>query len=147
MTNTEQERSIRAVIQTFNDRVWNMGELAMIDETFATNWVWHSNPPGLPPDRKGLKQLVVTFRAAFTDIRASVDDQVAEGDMVAWRWTFQAKHVGEFMGIPPTDKHVMFRGISIDRTADGKFAERWDSADQLGLLQQLGVIAATAPAT
>jgi predicted ester cyclase len=44
------------------------------------------------------------FRAGFSTIRATVDDQVADGDEVAWRWTFQSTHGGEFMGIPPTGK-------------------------------------------
>jgi predicted ester cyclase len=132
----------KAVVRRFNDEVWNTGNLAIIDELFATTWVGHDLPPGLAPGREGLKQMVGAFRAAFSDIRATVDDQIAEGDEVAWRWTFQGTHSGEFMGIPPTGKTITLTGISIDRLAGGKFVERWDSADTLGMMQQFGVISA-----
>jgi steroid delta-isomerase-like uncharacterized protein len=132
----------KAVVRRFTDEVWNTGNLAIIDELFASTWVGHDLPPGLAPGREGLKQMVGAFRAAFSDIRATVDDQIADGDAVAWRWTFQGTHSGAFMGIPPTGKTSTLTGISIDRLASGKFVERWDSADTLGMLQQLGVISA-----
>lgn len=130
----------KAVVRQFTDEVWNTGNLAIIDELFATTWVGHDLPPGLAPGREGLKQMVGAFRAAFSDIRATVDDQIADGDKVTWRWTFQGTHSGAFMGIPPTGKTITLTGISIDRLAGGTFVERWDSADTLGLLQQLGVM-------
>ena len=132
----------KAVVRRFTDEVWNTGNLAIIDALFATTWVGHDLPPGLAPGREGLKQMVGAFRAAFSDIRATVDDQIADGDAVAWRWTFQGTHSGAFMGIPPTSKRITLTGISIDRLAGGKFVERWDSADTLGMMQQLGVIPA-----
>ena len=65
---------------------------------------------------------------------------IAEGDKVASRITAHGTHKGEFMGIPPTGKHTMQTGIDIVRIAGGKVVERWGEFDQLGLMQQLGVI-------
>ena len=132
----------KAAIRRFNEAVWNAGNLTIIDELFADTWVGHDLPPGLALGRDGLKQLAGAFGAAFSDIRATVDDQLADGDRVAWRWTFRGRHTGAFMGIPPTGKEIALTGISIDRLAGGMFVERWDSADMLGLLQQLGAIPA-----
>lgn len=132
----------KALIRRFNEEAWNKGNLAIIDEVFASNWVGHDLAPGLPPDREGLKQMAGAFRAAFSNIRTSVDDEIAEGDKVAWRWTFKGSHTGEFMGIPPTGKEITLTGVSIDRLAGGKFVERWDGVDTLGMLQQLGAIPA-----
>ncbi|MBI4581940.1 MAG: ester cyclase [Planctomycetes bacterium] len=70
------------------------------------------------------------------------EDQIAEGDKVATRYTGTWTHRGEFMGIPPTGKDVTVTRIEILRIADGKFVEHWESFDQLGLLQQLGAIPA-----
>jgi steroid delta-isomerase-like uncharacterized protein len=136
----------KTLIRRFNDEVWDKGHLAVVEEVFASDWVWHSPPPGMPPNRESLRQMAAGFRAAFSDIHSTVDDQIAEADRVAWRWTFQASHTGEFMGIPPTSKQVRFTGTSVDRIADGKFVERWDSADMLGFLQQLGAIPVPQPA-
>ncbi|MBI4496514.1 MAG: ester cyclase [Chloroflexi bacterium] len=135
----------KALVRRFNDEVWNKGNLAVVNEVFSSDWFWHSTPP-MPTNREGLRQMAAAFRGAFSDIRTTVDDQVAEGDKVAWRWTFQAKHTGEFMGIPPTGKQITFTGISIDHIADGRFVARWDSADMLGLMQQLGAVPAPAQA-
>ena len=64
----------------------------------------------------------------------------AEGEKVVVRWTARGTHRGELMGIPPTGKQVVTSGISILRIANGKIAEQWDIFDNLGMLQQMGVI-------
>jgi len=130
----------KVMIRRFNDEVWNKGNLTVIDEVFAHTWISRNAPPGMPPNREGLKQMATAFRAAFSDLRTTVNDQIAEGDKVVWRWTFQANHTGEFMGIPATGKQITLSGISIDRIAGGKFVERWVQADFLGMMQQLGVV-------
>ena len=140
---TEQSK---ALISRFNEEVWNKGNLAVIDEVFAGDCVWHSAPPGMPANRDGLRQMIAGFRGAFSEARSTVDEQIAEGDKVAWRWTFEGKHTGELMGIPPTGRRVTFTGVSIDRIVGGRSVERRDSADMLGLMQQLGAIPAPAQA-
>jgi predicted ester cyclase len=99
----------------------------------------------MPPGPQGLKALAGAIQAAFSDGRSAIDDIVAEGDRVAWRWTYRARHTGDFQGIPASGKEVALTGITIDRIVDGKFVERWSVTDNLGFLQQLGAIpAATA---
>ena len=94
----------------------------------------------LPPtDREGVKAFLRRFRAAIPDFRVSVDDLFAEGDRVAWRWTFQGTHQGPFLERPPTGKQVTIAGIHILRFAGGKIQEDWASYDSRGLLDQLGV--------
>ncbi len=80
------------------------------------------------------------FHESFPDLRYTVDDWIAEGDKVAYRWTARGTHQGEYMGIAPTGKTVTATGITIDRIADGKIAEHISSWDALGMLQQLGVL-------
>ena len=65
---------------------------------------------------------------------------VAEGDKVATRKTFHGTHQGEFMGIPPTGQQVSIGLIDIVRIVDGKVVEHWSIGDNLGMMQQLGVI-------
>lgn len=65
---------------------------------------------------------------------------VAEGDGLAARYTVRATHRDEFMGVPVTGKRVTFEGITILRLEGGKCAKRWQSADMLGLMQQLGAV-------
>ena len=131
----------KRLIDRFNEAVWQRGELDVIDEVYSPDLVWHSAPPGLAPGRDGLRMMIAGFRSAFSDIEARVDAQIAEADLVAWRWTFEGTHSSELMGVPATGGRVVFAGISIDRFAeDGKSVERRDFADMLGLLQQLGAV-------
>ena len=80
------------------------------------------------------------FRSAFPDFHVTIEDQIAEGDRVATRWTMRGTHEGEFRGISPTGKQITVTGIGIFRFSDGKVVESWDNFDQLGMMRQLGVI-------
>jgi predicted ester cyclase len=71
-----------------------------------------------------------------------VEDMIAEGDKVVTRYTSRGTQKGAFMGIPPTGKQMMVSSIIIARFADGKIVEEWGLDDQVGMLQQLGIIPA-----
>jgi predicted ester cyclase len=80
------------------------------------------------------------FRQAFPDSYFTIEDMIAEGDKVVTRKTFHGTHEGEFMGIPPTRRRVSISLIDIVRIAGGRVVEHWSLADNLGMMQQLGVI-------
>lgn len=80
--------------------------------------------------------------SAFPDPQFTVEDLIAEADQVVARWTFRGTHRGPFAGIPPTGKQIQMTGITIYRLRDAKIAEARSNIDQLGLLQQLGVLPA-----
>jgi predicted ester cyclase len=80
------------------------------------------------------------YQMAFPDVRMTVEDGFAEGDKVVVRWTGRGAHTGELMGIPPTGKQVTVTGIDVYRVAGGKLVERWGEFDQMGMMQQLGVV-------
>lgn len=129
----------KALDRRYVGEVLDKGNLAVIDEIMAPNYVGHV--PGFPPsDREGDKQLIAMFRAAFPDLHFTLEDQIGEGDKVVHRLTGRGTHKGEFQGIPPTGKQVTVTGININRFAEGKVVESWGIIDMLGLLQQLGVI-------
>lgn len=129
----------KAIVRRLAEEFWNEGNAAVLDEVFVANFVDHSTP-GLAPGREGLKQFIIPFRDAFSDIHNTVDDVIVEGDKVAWRWTFRGTHKGPVMGIPATGKVITLTGITIDRIAGGQIVERWNQMDALGMLQQLGVV-------
>ena len=136
-----------AIVRRFVEAVQSEGDLSVLDELAAPDYVNHTARPGVPADREGLKQLTAMFRRAFPDGRMTIEDMVAEGDRVATRKTFRGTHQGELMGIPPTGKAVAIGLIDLVRLADGKVVESWSVADDLGLLQQLGAFAPPGPAS
>jgi steroid delta-isomerase-like uncharacterized protein len=122
---------------------WNKGKAAAmkaIDETCATNMVWHDVTGRDIRGLKDFKKSMDEFFNAFPDNHFTVDDMFAEGDKVAVRYTITGTHRGELMGIRPTNKKVTLMAIEIDRIVDGKFVEGWISFDTMGMMQQLGVV-------
>ncbi len=130
------------------DEALSQRDFARFDEIFAPNYVYHSpGVPELPPGPEGLKQLLSGYVAAFPDVRTTIEELIAEGDQVVARLTYSGTHQGAFQGIAPTGKQITMSSIDIVRIADGKIVEEWESPDNLGLLQQLGVIPAAEQAS
>ena len=118
---------------------WSGGDLAVLEEVLAPDDVFHDPAdPDLPRGPAGARAMVGAFRAAFADMRPVEEDSIAGGDKVVYRWRVQARHVGAFAGVPPTNRDVEFSGIEIVRLAGGTIVEHWDEIDALSLLQQLG---------
>jgi steroid delta-isomerase-like uncharacterized protein len=129
----------KVVLRRLYEEVWSQGNLATVDELLAADYVLH-DPAHLVRGPEGFKAYVATFRAAFPDLHATVEDQIAEEDRAAMRFTARGTHKGEFHGIPPTDNQITLSGTNIQGFVDGKIVENWVSLDALGMLQQLGVI-------
>lgn len=133
----------KALVRRWFDEVWNKGDASAIDRLFAANGIVH----GLGAEMKGpagFKPFHAAYRDAFPDVRLELEDLIAEDDKVAFRWTATATHQGSGLGFPPTGKKVSFTGMGVIRVQDGKLVEGWNNFDQLGLVQQLGIV--TAPA-
>jgi steroid delta-isomerase-like uncharacterized protein len=87
------------------------------------------------------------FCAAFPDLQVTIHDQIAEGNTVVTRKTYQGTQLGAFMGLPPSGKRMSVEVIDILRIVDGKITEHWVVGDELGMLQQLGALPAPGQAT
>jgi steroid delta-isomerase-like uncharacterized protein len=130
----------KALVRRFVDEVQSAGNIDALDEICSPDFVNHSAPPGVPSNCEGVKQLTAMFRQAFPDSYFTVEDMMAEGDKVATRKTFHGTHQGEFMGILPTGQQVSMGLIDIVRIADGRVVEHWSMGDNLGMMQQLGIV-------
>jgi steroid delta-isomerase-like uncharacterized protein len=130
----------KALIRRFVEEAFNEGNLDVADEVYASGFVSHE--PAGPVERgpEYVKQFVGTYRSAFPDGHTTVEDVIAEGDEVAYRWRFRGTHRGELMGIAPTGKVVAITGITVDRISGGRIEEEWNNFDQLGVLRQLGAV-------
>jgi steroid delta-isomerase-like uncharacterized protein len=135
---TEQNK---ALIRRGFEEFVNRKNLAPVDELIAPNFVgYYSGVPEPVRGREGFKQLISMYHSAFPDLKVTIDDMIAEGDKVAVRLNFRGTHQGELMGIPPTGKPIALTAINIFRVEGGKAAEQRVNSDDLGMLQQLGVI-------
>ena len=132
----------KAIVRRVSEQAVGGGDLGVMDELVADDFVDHSALPGTPPGREGAKAFVHVFHAGFPDLSLTNEDIIGEGDKVVHRYVLRGTHQGEFMGIPPTGNRVEVPGIDELRISGGKIVERWGQVDELGLMQQLGVIPA-----
>ncbi len=131
----------KAVIRRGIEEVYNQGNLDTVDELVSSDFVAHMSS-GDVQGPEGMKQFAASLREAFPDLQVTIEDQFADGDMVVTRWTARGTHTGTFNGIPATGRTGAVTAIDIDRFVDGKAVECWSNTDDLGLLQQLGVVPA-----
>ena len=129
-------------IQRLYDYI-NAGDIDGFGTLLAEDFIEREELPGLPPTKEGVIQYFRLIQAAFPDLRMEVKDVVAGGDKAVARLQMSGTHQGEFMGIPATGNAISMSLIDITRFGDDGLArEHWGVADQLAMLQQLGVIPA-----
>lgn len=134
-TTTEQNKRI---VRRLPEEVANQDNVDALDEIFAEDFLDHT-PLG-EMDRGATKEQFEQLLAAFPDRTVTVENLLAERDTVVIRVTWNATHEGEYLGIEPTGREVEFSVMEFHRLDDGKIAERWIQPDQLGLMEQLGVV-------
>ena len=131
----------KAIVRRLFEEVFNKRNLAVADELLTETSLNHDDPHGggrVGP--KSLKGVVQMLTAAFPDFHMIIEDLVAEGDKVVIRVTASGTHQGAYMGIAPTGKRFTQQQMHLVRVVDGKVTENWNVRDDLGMLQQLGVI-------
>ena len=127
------------VVRRFYEELWNRGNLDAADQLVAEDYVRHDLRPGdAPAGPAGQKAVAEKFRAAFPDVRLELEALVAEGDLVAARWTIFGTHRGAWGDVAPTGRNVRFSGVNFFRIADNRIAEIWNIRDDLGLGEQVG---------
>jgi len=127
----------KAIMRRIVEEAFNKGNLAVVDECTAADYVLHTTPETKGPE--GVKQFVTMIRKAFPDTHQTIEDMVAEGDMVAHRYTWTGTFKGEMMGIAPTGKKLTITMAGFTRFAGGKQVEGWAYGDMLAFYQQLGI--------
>jgi predicted ester cyclase len=121
----------KRVVRRLIEQVWNQGQLAAIDELCARDWVGHATHNELDSPA-AFKAYVAAQRLAFPDLAVVVEDQIAEDDKVATRWTGS--------GTQQSGKTALWTGITLARLANGKVIEGWTSARFAGWLEQIDAV-------
>jgi serine phosphatase RsbU (regulator of sigma subunit)/ketosteroid isomerase-like protein len=120
-----EEEKNKALVRRFWEAVAR-GDIDAIDELLAADFVDHSTLAGQEPGREGYKQQVAEQHAALSDVRSTIEDQLAKGDKVVTRITWRSIHDrGEYFGLMPRGKEVMVTAMAMHRIVGGKIAEEW----------------------
>ena len=129
----------KRLVERFYEEVWARGNVEFTDDVFADDYVRHDlRPTPAEPGAAGQARIAQAFRDAFPDVQWRVDLLLAEGDLVAARWTASGTHTGPWGDVDPTGRRVEFSGVNIFRFGPGgKVVEIWNHRDDLGLREQL----------
>ncbi len=131
-----KEARNKAVARRVFEEIFNQGKFQVADEIYARDFKNHGLHGSI--DLKTDQDAVHAEKLAFPDLRMSVDELMAEGDLVTARWTFRGTHTaGGYGGLPPTGARVEMQGITVWRIVDGKICDEWSSFDELGSYAQV----------
>jgi steroid delta-isomerase-like uncharacterized protein len=135
-------QSNKNLADRFHMDIFQAGNLDAAEQIVTRDFAWHGGfaPPLKPCGIDGVKQVAQAVVNAFPDRKIVHHEAIAEGDRVLIRWSMSGTHRGDLMGIPATGRQMTLTGFDYFRIENGKIAEMWQEADQLSMLQQLGVI-------
>ena len=142
MTRTPLEAS-----QQFFDQILNGHNLSTLDDLVSKDYVELDPPPGQSSGRDGLRQALAGFNESFPDNHWHVDERIVEGNKIVSRFHWTGTHKADFVGIPATGKSASVKGVVIDEFENGQMVRSRILMDQLGMLQQIGLIPPMGPPT
>lgn len=130
----------KALVRRFVTEILNEGNMALAPLLVTEDYVELAPFPGQQPGRAGLIDTITMVRTAFPDLHWTIEELVAEGQMVASYGFWRGTHQGMFLGIPPTGKQVTVPCMVFDACVDGKLKESRLLMNLMSLMQQLGVV-------
>ena len=137
---TDQNKTIARRIV---DESWTKHNPGILDGLVSNDAILHDpQTPTVVKGPQGAKSTLATYLRAFPDLKISIEREIADGDYVVQHLLATGTNTGEFNGIPPTGKRTSTTGVVTSKIKDGKVIEAWSLFDNLGLLQQLGVVPA-----
>ncbi len=133
-----------AASRRFMEEAFNKGNLGVVDELCAEDFVNHDPLMG-DQDKDAGKESIASYRQAFPDLHADIEEMIDAGDTVVYRWSANGTFENEIMGLQPThEKGDPVKGITIDRYEGGELVESWSQWDTLTFMRDIGAVPAAA---
>lgn len=134
----------KAIVRRFYEQVMNNGQVELLDELMDAEFDDRGEALfGSLHGREVIRQGIVATRSILPDLHVTIEDMIAEGDMVGVRGLMRCTHQGEWLGITPTGNELTWKGIAMFRLANGRLMQRWFNSDGLSIVQQLGLVPLT----
>jgi predicted ester cyclase len=134
----------KAVVRRWFEEVLSQGHIEVMDMICTAcapqTVLMQGVIPNAPGGMDGARQMIRDFRAAFSDLHFTPEEQVAEGDKVLTVLTVEGTNDGPFLGMPSTGNRMRISGMSLWRVVDGHLVGETVSWDMLGAFQQLGLM-------
>ena len=129
MANAVEIERNKELVRKIVEEMFNRGNLNVAPEIFAAEFVdrGHEQVADKHDGPEGFARFVSAVRSALPDLKAEIQNMVAEGDYVAMWNTATATHRGELFGMPPSGNRISMRDVHFFRFADGRIVEHWNS--------------------
>jgi steroid delta-isomerase-like uncharacterized protein len=134
MSNEEVRVLARQVIEAFN-----LDDIESLKEWFTHDFVWHFSST-TSMNKEQFLAFTHSIKEPFPDFAFTIEDIMAENDKVFMRLIATGTHQGVFQGIAPKNKRFRISGFGQYNLTNGKISEGWELLDELGELQQLGLV-------
>lgn len=144
MSDQQRRAHMQKTYERWLHEVWGKGDVAVVDDILANNFVDHRPIPQFGPTRDGHKRMAADWHAAFPDMKLTIEDIVVEGDKLVGRYSGRATHGGAFAGIPATGTAVSFTEIDVIRFEGDRIAEWWHNEDLQPLAHSVRLAAGVA---
>jgi steroid delta-isomerase-like uncharacterized protein len=134
----EVEERNKAVARAVFEDILGRGKVDEYESLYGPGYISHGSRGDVGRDQD--RASVENWRQAFPDLRITVEQVIAEGDLVAVHFIGEGTNTGSARGLTATGKSVRVPGMTIFRIVDGKIVEEWPMFNELDFLRQLGLL-------
>ena len=128
------------IIRRYTEQIENTGDVSGIKKFISEEYTEFYEGERYPIGIQGAIDHVLGVRRVFPDLKINIENQVAEGEWVVTVYTATGTFTEEWLGMKPTGKLTVFRGVNVDRIRNGKIIEHGGAANLFEPLLKAGVI-------
>lgn len=130
----------KTVVRRFINEVINTGNIEIINNFIDPNYSEIHEGKRYPIGLEGAKEHIIGVRLTYPDLHLTIDNQIAEGELVATCITARGTHKGVWLNIKPTEKVITYTGVNVDRVVNGRIVEHGGAANLLVPLIDAGAL-------
>lgn len=129
-------------IKYFYETVISENQMERMAEFISPDCCIKTGEKLIPAGIDGMKEHVKATKRTYPDYRMKILRQFCDGDYVVSEFVMEGTHKGEWIGIKPTGKRLVFTGVNIDKIIDGLIVEHGGAVNTFETLVEAGLIGA-----
>lgn len=133
----------KRLVRRFYEEVVSTGAVERLDSFVSPDCVEADGEARVESGIEGMAEHVRGVRGVYPDLEITVERQIAEGEWVVSVITARGTHAGEWLGMRPTGKPLVFTGVNVDRVVGGRIVEHGGAANMLGPFLEAGALKPT----
>lgn len=129
--------SVRHLVEAFYDSLWNEVDLAIAQEILHSDVVFRGSVGVGARGRQEVCDYVTMVTAALSNYRCDIETLLVDQNRASAKVRFSGVHTGDFLGYPPTGRHVEWIGAAFFTADDDVLRDIWVLGDLVNLRSQL----------